>query len=230
MVSAARPLLARIDSIAIATPSSARMRRWRGLMSRVAARRWDRGATRGARGTRRRRSRRPCRATSRRRATTARPRRGAASSAQMIFAALMPSTIPIIAPTVLSVADSTRNWRRMSRRRAPSDFRIPISCVRSATDTSMMFMITMPPTIRPIAGSAVPTIVIVFLIFSKNASADADVSMTKLSGLRRAHMAMLAQRLAHHLHDVVHHHRARRLDEHARRCRRADSSTGAAAS
>src|ERR1043165_394506 len=44
----------------------------------------------------------------------------------------------------------------MSRRRAPSDFRMPISCVRSATDTSMMFMITMPQTTTPTAGTADP--------------------------------------------------------------------------
>ena len=30
--------------------------------------------------------------------------------------------MPSAAPNVLSVADSTRNWVRMSRRRAPSDF------------------------------------------------------------------------------------------------------------
>jgi hypothetical protein len=34
----------------------------------------------------------------------------------------------------------------MSRRRAPSDLRMPISWVRSVTTASMMFMITMPPT------------------------------------------------------------------------------------
>ena len=40
------------------------------------------------------------------------------------------------APKRLSVADSTRNWRRMSFRRAPSALRMPISRVRSATATS----------------------------------------------------------------------------------------------
>ena len=34
----------------------------------------------------------------------------------------------------------------MSRRRAPTAFRKPISRVRSVTDTSMMFMMPMPPT------------------------------------------------------------------------------------
>ena len=35
----------------------------------------------------------------------------------------------------------------MSRRRAPTAIRNPISRVRSVTDTSMMFMMLMPPTI-----------------------------------------------------------------------------------
>ena len=39
-----------------------------------------------------------------------------------------------------------RNWKRMSRPRAPIALRIPISRVRSRTDTSMMFMIPIPPT------------------------------------------------------------------------------------
>ena len=46
------------------------------------------------------------------------------------------------------ITDSTRNWRRMSRRRAPSALRTPISRMRSVTETSMMFMTTTPPTSR----------------------------------------------------------------------------------
>ena len=42
----------------------------------------------------------------------------------------------------------------MSRCVAPTDLRSPISCVRSFTDISMMFMITMPPTTIPIATIA----------------------------------------------------------------------------
>jgi len=41
-----------------------------------------------------------------------------------------------------------RNWRRTSRLRAPRAISTPISLVRSTTATSMMFMITMPPTPR----------------------------------------------------------------------------------
>ena len=37
----------------------------------------------------------------------------------------------------------------MSVRRAPIALRMPISRVRSVTDTSMMFITPMPPTIRP---------------------------------------------------------------------------------
>jgi hypothetical protein len=102
---------------------------------------------------------------------------------EMIFAPSSPSPMPSIAPRVLSVALSTRNWRRMSLRRAPSDFRTPISRVRSATATSMMFMITSPPTTRLMAGSAVPAIVMMVFVFSNEVSAEADVSMTKLSGV-----------------------------------------------
>ena len=42
----------------------------------------------------------------------------------------------------------------MSRDLAPSAFRTPISRVRSVTDISMMFMITIPPTTIPIATIA----------------------------------------------------------------------------
>ena len=47
---------------------------------------------------------------------------------------------------VESVTDSVRICQMMSRRRAPSALRRPISRVRSLTTISMMFMMTMPPT------------------------------------------------------------------------------------
>ena len=56
------------------------------------------------------------------------------------------SRMPITPPEADSMADSTRNWLRMSLRRAPTDLRMPISCVRSVTTASMIFMITTPPT------------------------------------------------------------------------------------
>src|SRR4029453_9961786 len=52
-----------------------------------------------------------------------------------------PTAIPSTPPISDSVTASTRNWVRMSRRRAPTAIRSPISRVRSLTETSMMFMI-----------------------------------------------------------------------------------------
>ena len=43
-------------------------------------------------------------------------------------------------------------------------------------------MITMPPTISPIRGRAVPTVVITCRVFSNAISAVADVSIAKSSG------------------------------------------------
>ena len=73
-------------------------------------------------------------------------RAGSGEAAAMPWEIAMPSRMPKIAPSVLSVALSTRNCHMMSRRLAPSALRIPISCVRSATATSMMFMMTIAPT------------------------------------------------------------------------------------
>ena len=57
-----------------------------------------------------------------------------------------PTAMPMSPPRRDSVSASTRNCARMSRPRAPTALRMPISRVRSRTDTSMMFMIPMPPT------------------------------------------------------------------------------------
>ena len=56
---------------------------------------------------------------------------------------------PHTPPSVVRVTASTTNWNRMFRGRAPTALRTPISRVRSLTDTSMMFITPMPPTIRP---------------------------------------------------------------------------------
>ncbi len=59
-----------------------------------------------------------------------------------------PSTMPISPPSSDSTVASTRNCTRMCRSCAPMARRTPISRVRSVTDTSMMFMMPMPPTSR----------------------------------------------------------------------------------
>ena len=49
----------------------------------------------------------------------------------------------------------------MSLPLAPRDLRMPISRVRSVTDTSMMFMMPMPPTSREMAAMATRTVMTV---------------------------------------------------------------------
>src|SRR5579871_363317 len=49
-------------------------------------------------------------------------------------------TIPITPPAPVSVTASLKNWITMSRRRAPTAFRTPISRVRSVTLTNIMFI------------------------------------------------------------------------------------------
>ena len=100
---------------------------------------------------------------------------------------------PLPPPTALSVNASTRNCTSTSRRRAPTARRTPISRVRSATATSMMFMITIAPTMSPMPGIAAPAMVITAFTFCQKSSAASEVNITKLSGccgwsLRRARM------------------------------------------
>src|SRR6266550_1013213 len=92
----------------------------------------------------------------------------------------IPATMPNAAPTVARAADSARNWRSTSRRRAPSDFRRPISRVRSATDISMMFMITMPPITSDTITTPGRTTTRMRLIPDQNRCTPSDVSSTKL--------------------------------------------------
>src|ERR1019366_7178869 len=53
---------------------------------------------------------------------------------------------------------SVRNWRTISKRRAPMERRMPISRVRSMTVASTMFMMPMPPTSREMAAMATMTL------------------------------------------------------------------------
>ncbi len=57
-------------------------------------------------------------------------------------------------PARLMATASVRNWRVTSRPRAPTAMRRPISLVRSVTDSSVMFMMPMPPTSSDTAATA----------------------------------------------------------------------------
>ena len=92
---------------------------------------------------------------------------GQPASADSTFDATIPSAAPASPPTTLSSADSTRNWRSICKRRAPIAMRIPISRVRSVTETSMMFMIPIPPTSNDIDATAASSSVMASLALSE---------------------------------------------------------------
>jgi hypothetical protein len=61
-----------------------------------------------------------------------------------------PSAMPRSPPIDVRNAASIRNWNRISARRAPSAFLMPISRVRSVTEIDMIAMTPIPPTIKAI--------------------------------------------------------------------------------
>ena len=86
------------------------------------------------------------------------------------FPIRIPRRIPIRPPIWAMTIDSTRNWLRMVNFVAPIAFRMPISCVLSVTDTSMMFIRPMAApmsVMRPMKVAANAT----YLIFSSSISA-----------------------------------------------------------
>ena len=64
-----------------------------------------------------------------------------------------PAMVPMMPPVTQSAALSVRNCSVMSRPRAPSARRTPISRMRSVTLVSIMFMMPMPPTSREIPAT-----------------------------------------------------------------------------
>jgi hypothetical protein len=63
-------------------------------------------------------------------------------------AAPVPTRMPTMPPATQRTSASIRNCSWMLPRVAPRAMRTPISRVRSVTETSMMFMMPMPPTTR----------------------------------------------------------------------------------
>ena len=104
---------------------------------------------------------------------------------------------PASPPVPASTADSTRYWLRMSRRRAPSDLRMPISCVRSVTTASMMFMITIPPTTMNTETIPIAMAAMVAVSRSHRLTIVSDAKMRKVIVLRRAQVPVGTQQHAH---------------------------------
>ena len=88
---------------------------------------------------------------------------------------MYPSTMPRAPPRAEVVAASVTNWARMTRSLAPRALRMPISFVRSVTDTSMMFMMPMPPTSSEMLAMPVRmtmTMLIILFISSSHSLAE----------------------------------------------------------
>ena len=84
----------------------------------------------------------------------------------MSTATPLPKRMPATPPRNDIRTDSMRNCTRISLLVAPIALRRPISRVRSVTDTSMIFMMPMPPTKSEIAAMAPNNIDIVFVVLS----------------------------------------------------------------
>ena len=80
-----------------------------------------------------------------------------------------------------SISASIRNWSSTSRSRAPMASRMPISRVRSVTDTSMMFMMPMPPTSRLTAATAASSVVMICVVDATLAAISTVSRIWKLS-------------------------------------------------
>jgi hypothetical protein len=76
----------------------------------------------------------------------------------------IPAATPARPPNSETRTASTRNWTMMSLRRAPTAFRIPISRVRSVTETGMMFITPIPPTRSEIAATSPSRVVKTLLL------------------------------------------------------------------
>ena len=116
-------------------------------------------------------------------------------------AAAMPRPTPIAPPNSESTTASTRNCRRMSREQAPTASRIPISRVRSVTETSMMFMMPTPPTISDTLATEPSSNVITSVMTPSTLRISELLNTSKSSGSSIAD----AMPLAHERLDFVFH-------------------------
>ena len=90
--------------------------------------------------------------------------------------------MPSSPPTRLMTIASIRNCSSTSEPRAPIARRRPISRVRSVTDTSMMFMMPMPPTSSETPAIAASSVVIVRVVSGADAAISSCVWTMKSSG------------------------------------------------
>ena len=92
-----------------------------------------------------------------------------------------PKATPIPPPLKLRKVASATNCSRISRRLAPMALRMPISRVRSVTDTSMMFIMPIPPTSREMLAMAPKNITKVLVVSSRVSRVSCRLVMVKSS-------------------------------------------------
>ena len=82
-----------------------------------------------------------------------------------------PKNIPITPPKIVKKTASMRNCKRISFLLAPIAFLKPISLVLSVTETSMIFIIPIPPTNKDIPAIAPKNIVSTEVMFESRLKA-----------------------------------------------------------
>ena len=93
------------------------------------------------------------------------------------FVATQPMMIPTTPPKELVTAASMTNCCKIVPLSAPSDFLMPISLVRSVTDTSMIFITPTPATKREIPAIP-PSIPLIMAICSFKESSISLIAVT----------------------------------------------------
>ena len=109
-------------------------------------------------------------------------------------AATTPRMIPATPPASEMATASARNCRMTSRARAPTARRRPISRVRSVTESSVMFMMPMPPTTSDTAATAASSHVIVRLARSSAGARCSSVTFLSSATLPATALATLGGR------------------------------------
>ena len=92
---------------------------------------------------------------------------GHPATAEMIWETATPARMPAVPPVALKSTASARNCSSTCPRRAPIALRMPISRVRSVTDTSRMFMMPIPPTRSEIEATAASNSAMMRLLLSR---------------------------------------------------------------
>ena len=99
-----------------------------------------------------------------------------------ILDALIPINTPNKPPAILIAIASIRNCSKISIPLAPTDILNPISLVRSVTDTSMIFIIPMPPITSDMPAMTASKTVNNWLVELKALISSAWVRIKKSSG------------------------------------------------